>query len=112
DGGRSDDDPADGQVAVDIEEEPRRRASAMHAETDHGVELIDRHREPTGPGLTPRRHADAIAVERTDGAHQFATETLTLPLPVLRAESLTVTVSGVDTFSPVVVFTGSCCRWW
>src|SRR5262245_55473034 len=104
---RLDVDPAVGQIAVDVEVEPRGGAGAVHAETDQRVDLVDCHREPGGPGLTPRRHTDAIAVERTDVAHQFATETLTLPLPTLPAESLTVTVSVVGPFGPVVVFHGS-----
>src|SRR5467141_3138909 len=77
-------DPRIGQVAVDVQVEPRGRAGAVHAEADQGLRLFDGHGQPRGPGLTLRRQASAgaIAIERTDGAHQFATQTLTLPLPV------------------------------
>src|SRR2546425_1092280 len=54
----------------------------------------------------PRRQAGAIAIDRADGAHQFATQTLTLPLPVLPLESFTLTVSVVVPFGPDAVFHG------
>src|SRR2546425_12656765 len=103
---RLDVDPRVGQVAVDVQVEPRGRAGAVHAETDHGVPFLDRHRQPRGSGRASRRRTGAIAVERTDGAHQFATQTLTLPLPVLPVESFTVTVSVVVPFGPDAVFHG------
>src|SRR5215468_7701813 len=93
--GRLDVDPGVGKITIDVEIESCGRVGTVHAETDHGVRLVDRDRESRGPWLTPRRHADAIAVERTDGTHQFATERLRLVLPVLPAESFTPTVSVV-----------------
>src|SRR5438132_3720223 len=103
---RLDVDPHIGQVAVDVQVEPRGRAGAVHAEADQGLRLFDGHGQPRGPGLTPRRQAGAIAIDRTDGTHQFATQTLTLPLPVLPDASFTLTVSVVVPFGPDAVFHG------
>src|SRR5438552_15100999 len=107
---RLDVDPHIGQVAVDVQVEPRGRAGAVHAEADQGLRLFDGHGQPRGPGLTLRRQAGAgaiaIAIDRTDGAHQFATQTPTLPLPVLPDASFTLTVSVVVPFDPDAVFHG------
>src|SRR5207248_1932007 len=104
---RLDVDPRVGQVAVDVEIEPRRRARAVDAEADHGLLLFERHRRPRGSGRAPRHRTGTIAVERTDGTHQFATHTLMLRLPVLPAESFTLTVRVVAPFAPDAVFHGS-----
>src|SRR5438874_9400577 len=103
---RLDVDPHIGQVAVDVQVEPRGRAGAVHAEADQGLRLFDRPGQPRGAGLTPRRQAGAIAIDRTDGTHQFATQVLTLPLPVLPDASFTLTVSVVVPFGPDAVFHG------
>src|SRR5439155_688161 len=69
--------------------------------------LFERHRRPCGSGRASRHRTGTIAVERTDGTHQFATHTLMLRLPVLPAESFTLTERVVAPFALDAVFHGS-----